>query len=98
MIMRGNPSVPMLRRREWRPPVVLKYAGVKFWSGFERGMYFWSLERRSGIFRIAGQIRHPDRMWRDDPGQLVAFPPGASIDEVIDRMVAILQDAARKPS
>jgi hypothetical protein len=98
MIVRGNPRVPMLRRREWRPPILLNYAGVKYWSAFERGMCFWSLERRDGIFQIAVQMRHPDRMWRDDPDQLVAFPPGASTDEVVDRMVAILQDVARKPS
>jgi hypothetical protein len=53
MIMRGNPTVPMLRRREWCPPILLKYAGVKFWSAFERGVGFWSLEKRDGIFRIA---------------------------------------------
>jgi hypothetical protein len=39
-IARGNPIVPMLRRSEWKPPVLLKYAGVKYWSAFERGMSF----------------------------------------------------------
>jgi hypothetical protein len=35
MIARGNLDVPMLRRREWPPPVTLKYAKVKTWSAFE---------------------------------------------------------------
>jgi hypothetical protein len=98
MIMRGNPTVPMLRRREWRPPILLKYAGVKSWSEFERGMLCWTIKKQDGIFQIAGQVKHPNRMWRDDPDQIVSFPPGTPADEVIERMVAILQDAARKPS
>jgi hypothetical protein len=34
-IARGNPVVPMLRRSEWQPPVLLKYAGVKTSSAFK---------------------------------------------------------------
>jgi len=97
-IARGNPHVPMLKRREWPDPVVLKYAGVKNWSAFERGMRLWSITERAGEFRIAEQKKQSDRMWRDDPDQIVSFPSGTLIDEVIDRMVAILQNAARKPS
>jgi hypothetical protein len=95
-IARGNPSVPMLRRSEWPPPVLLKYAGVKSWSAFQRGMSFWSLEKRDGAFQIAGQTKQPDGMWRDDPEQIIRFPRSAVVDDVIDRMIAILQDAAGK--
>jgi hypothetical protein len=28
-VVRGNPRVPVLRRNEYPPPVLLKYAGVK---------------------------------------------------------------------
>jgi hypothetical protein len=34
-IARGNSIVPMLRRSEWKPPVLLKYAGVKTSSAFK---------------------------------------------------------------
>jgi hypothetical protein len=61
-------------------------------------MSSWTVKKQDGIFRIAEQMKHADRMWRDDPEQIVMFPPDASVDEVIDRMVAILQDATRKPS
>jgi hypothetical protein len=97
-IARGNPQVPILRRREIPPPVVLKYAGVKSWSVFERGLRLWSITEREGKFQIAEQKKQLDRMWRDDPDQLVNFPPGASVDEVVDRMVAILQGAAQDNS
>jgi len=95
-ISRGNPIVPMLRRSEWQPPVLLKYAGVKSWSAFERGMSFWMIEDDGTSFRIAGQKKQPNRMWNDDPAQIVAFPPGSTVDQVIDRMIAILQDATRQ--
>lgn len=94
-IARGNPHVPMLRRRDWPPPILLKYAGVKSWSEFERGMLFWTIKNRDGVFQIASQKKQPDGMWRDDPEQVVTFSPGTSADEVIDRMIAILQGAAR---
>jgi hypothetical protein len=95
-IARGNPDVPTLRRSEWNPPVILKYAGVKSWPAFERGMLFWIVQEKDGIFQIAGQIKQDDGMWRDDPGQTVIFPPRSTTDVVVDRMVAILQDAARR--
>ena len=97
-LARGNPTVPMLKRREWPDPVVLKYAGVKKWSAFEQDMMLWSIEDEGGIFRVVGKSKKPDGMWRDDPDQLVKFPPGASVDDVVDRMIAIVQQAARKPS
>jgi hypothetical protein len=93
MISRGNPIVPMLRRREIPPPVLLKYAGVKRWSEFERGMQFWTIDEKDGCFRIAGQRKHQDRGWRDDTEQIVSFPPGTEVGEIIDRFIAILQNA-----
>jgi hypothetical protein len=97
-IARGNPDVPMLRRREWPQPVVLKYAGVTSWSTFERGMLLWSITENDGIFQIAGQRKQLDRMWRGDPEQTITFPPASTADDVIDRMIAILQDAASRNS
>jgi hypothetical protein len=97
-IARGNPHVPMLRRRDWPPPVVLKYAGVKSWSAFARGMRLWGIVEKDGCFQIAEQEKKSDGMWRDDPSQVVDFPSGATVDEVVDRMITILQVAARKAS
>ena len=68
-IARGNPIVPMLPRREWPPPVLLKYAGVKSWSGFERDMLLWSISQRDGVFQIASKAKQSDGMWKDDPEQ-----------------------------
>jgi hypothetical protein len=95
-ITRGNPIVPLLLRREWGPPILLKYAGLKYWSDFERGMLFWTIKEKNGMFQIAGQSKQIDAMWRDDPAQTITFQPRSAADEVIERMIAILQDAARR--
>jgi hypothetical protein len=93
-IARGNPDAPMLRRREWPAPVVLKYAGVRSWSAFERGAQFWTIEERNGRFQIAGQRLQPDGMWNDDPDRTITLPVGTPIDEVAQRMISILQKEA----
>ncbi len=61
----------------------------------DRGEIERLLESEDDIFRIAGQKRQPDRNWKDDPEQTITFPPGSTTDQVIDRMIEILQDAAR---
>jgi hypothetical protein len=93
-ISRGNPIVPMLPRREIPPPVLLKYAGVKKWSEFERGMRFWNVKDSDGIFQISREAKQPEGFWKPDPKQTIRFPPGVSADDVIDRMIMLLQEAA----
>jgi hypothetical protein len=97
-IARGNPTVPMLRRSEWPPPVTPKYAGLKTWSAFERGMLPWSIEEESGCLRIVGKKRSPDGAWKNDPDQTIIFPSGTAVDAVIKRMTTIVQSAARGSS
>jgi hypothetical protein len=95
-ITRGNPSAPALPRRQWPPPVVLKYAGAKNWSSFERDMSLWGLEEKGGAFTIIGKKKKDDGTVVDDPEQTVKFTSRTALDHVIDRMTALLQAAARK--
>jgi hypothetical protein len=95
-IARGNPVVPVPKRREWPPPVVLRYAGVKSWPAFERGMALWGIEERDGIWHIIGKRKKADGTTIDDPEQTISFPPGAPVQDVVNRMIAILQQAAQK--
>jgi hypothetical protein len=94
-IARGNPVVPMLRRSEYPPPLLPKYARVKSWSAFERGLMFWTIKEKKGVFQIAGQSKRPDRAWRDDAKRTITLPPTSTVDDVIDHVVAILQEAAK---
>ena len=49
-----------------------------------------------GNYQIGGYRDHPDGYWAPDPEKKVDFPPGSRVEVVIDRMIAILQDAARQ--
>jgi hypothetical protein len=72
----------------------LKYAGVRSWGAFNRTARSWSIKERDGIYQIVGQQKGPRGGFVDDPEQTVAMPPGSTADDVIERMIAILQAAA----
>jgi hypothetical protein len=93
-IARGNPPVGPYPRPN-PPPVVLKHAAVKSWGAFARGASPWVIEERAGNYQIIGHRREPNN-WAPDPGQTVDFPPGTILDQVIDCMIAILQEAAQQ--
>jgi hypothetical protein len=93
-IARGNPPIGPYPRPN-PPPVVLKHAGVKSWSAFARGASTWLIEQQGELYQIIGYRREPNN-WAQDPQQTVDFLPGTTLDQVIDRMIAILQDAARQ--
>jgi hypothetical protein len=95
-IAMGNPIVPSLPRAEHPPPVVLKYARVNTYSAFVRNASFWIIEEKDGVYRIIKQRKRRDRGWEDDPDQVVTLPPGSTVDDMIERMIAILQDAASR--
>lgn len=98
-IARGNPPAPRYTPGNFPPPVMLKYAGVKSLSTFERGTLTWGIHETDGAFQIAGYRRHAKKgYWEQDPQQKIEFPPGTSVDVVIDRMIAILQEAAATSS
>jgi hypothetical protein len=94
-IARGNPPTPHYSPGSHPQPVVLKYAGVKTWSAFSREAKSWSIQEDNKIYRIVGYRKHSKGYWAEDPDQKIEFSSGTTVDEVIDRMIAILQDAAR---
>jgi hypothetical protein len=96
-IGRGNVAIPLLKGKH-PPPVVQKYAGVNSWSAFARNASSWTIKDKSGSYQIVGYRTHSEGYWVEDPNQKVEFPPGITIDAVIDRMIVILQEAARSLS
>jgi hypothetical protein len=95
-IARKNIAVPPHPKgTKWPPPLMPKYARVKSWSLFARTSLSWNIKETEGIYKIVGHRLHPEGYWVEDADQKIVFPPGASVDDVIDRMIAILQDAAR---
>ena len=78
-----------------KPPVVLKHTGDKSWRGFMRGTTPWSIYEKDGKYQIEGYRLHRKGYWEQDPDNVIKFPAGTPLDDVIDRMIAILQDAAQ---
>jgi hypothetical protein len=78
------------------PPVILKYARVRSWSAFFRNAWTWSIRNDDGVYKIIGYRKQPKGYWEQDPNQEIKFPVGTRLDEVVDRMIAILQEAARQ--
>lgn len=96
-IARGNPDTPLIKGK-WPAPVVLKYGGVSTWSAFARDASTWNIEENGGIYQIVGHRVHSKGYWVEDPQQIIKFSPDTKVDTVIDRMIAILQKAARQPN
>jgi hypothetical protein len=92
-IARGNPRVPLPKQSEIPPPLLPKYAGVKTWSAFARGASTWALKEEGGAFRISG-YRKEGRGWVPDSTNVETFAAGTAADQVIERMIAILLQAA----
>ena len=78
------------------PPLILKYAGVRSWSAFFRNASTWSFREDDGVYKIIFYRKHLKGSWREDPAQEIQFPVGTTIHDVADRMIAILQEAARQ--
>ena len=91
---RGNVAVPLLKGKP-SPPLLPRYARVKSWSAFARSASSWNITANDGFYRIIGHRMHPDGYWVEDQNQKIEFPTGTKADAVIDRMIAILQAAAR---
>jgi hypothetical protein len=95
-LKRGNPIIPDRDPQALRaPPVILKYARVRSWSVFFRSAQTWSITDDDSLFKIIAYRTHPKGYWEQDIENEIRFPPGTSADEVIDRMIAILQETAR---
>jgi hypothetical protein len=95
-IARENAIINPPSKGKWPPPVVLKYAGTKSWPAFARDMSMWSIEESSETYQIVGYRDHPDGYLARDRSQTISFSPRTKVDTVIDRMIEILQDAARQ--
>ena len=96
-IERGNPPLPIVLRGDLPKPIMPNYAGVKSWSAFARGTKPWGIALREGIHSIEAWRPSPPRGWEPDKARSIAFPHGTEVDQVIDRLIAILREAAGPP-
>ena len=95
-IARGNPTVPRLRRSEYPPPVLLKYAGVKTWSAFDSDTSLWTISEEGGRFVIVAYRKLPTGESVQNKDEKIELPAESPVDAAVDRMIEILEDAARR--
>jgi hypothetical protein len=93
---RGNAIIPDPDPRDRdAPPAILKYASARSWSAFFRTAFSWSIAQQDGAYQILGYRKHPKGYWEEDQSQKIQFPAQATREDVVDRMLAILQETAR---
>ncbi len=97
VIGKGNPPLPLLKG-EWPPPIMLKYTRTRSWAAFVRGTQTWNIEVIDDRHQIVGHLLRPDGSWAEDHDHKIKFPPGTDVEAVIDRLITILQEAARNNS
>ena len=96
LLKRGNATIPNPDPQALRaPPIILKYARVRSWSAFFRTAWSWSIAQEDGAYQILGYRKHPKGYWEEDQSQKIQFPRQATVDDVVDRMIAILVETAR---
>ena len=95
---KGNEMVPTPRRDAYPPPVLPKYAGAKNWSAFKKGSSEWSITEENGNYEIIPYRKDPDgsESWLEDKVNKITFAPGTTRDQVIERMIQIIQTAAQR--
>lgn len=93
-IARGNAALPLLKGKR-SPPLMLKYTGVGSWPAFVRSTLNWNIQEIGGRYQIVGHLSRPNGSWVEDLDHKIVFPSGTTLDAVVDRMIEILQDAAR---
>jgi hypothetical protein len=76
-------------------PLLPKYAGVRSLSAFYRNASTWSIAEDDGVYKILHYRKHPKGYWEEDSAHEIQFPARTTVDDVVDRMIAILQETAR---
>jgi hypothetical protein len=93
---KGNETVPTPKRDAFPPPVLPKYAGAKNWAAFMRGASEWTINEYNGNYDILPYRKDPEgsQAWVADNEHKTKFPAGTTPDQVIERMIKIIQTAA----
>jgi hypothetical protein len=71
---------------------------VKTWSEFIRGAAQWAITIKDSNHEIVPYRKNPKggESWVEDRGHKTIFPSGTTLEQVINRMIAIMQAAERK--
>lgn len=90
-LARGNALVPTPKRNAYPPSLLPKYAGVKTDRAFMQGASHWAIDIREGNYSIVGYRIHKDGYWVEDATSKIDLSPSSTVEDVVKRMIAILQ-------
>jgi hypothetical protein len=99
-IERGNP--PLSRdqagdRLGRKDHPLLRAAGARSWYVLDRQTKgLWSIAESNGAYQIRVDEPMQPRGWHEDKTKRVEFSPGTPVDEVIERLIAMIQECARQ--
>lgn len=99
-IGRGNPAISRDQARiliHGKDSPTLKATGARSWSVLDRQTKgLWSLVEKDGIYQIRVDEPMEPRGWHEDKAGRVEFPPGTPVEDVIGRLITMIQERARQ--
>ena len=76
---------------------MLAATGARSWNALDRQMKgSWSIDEKDGAYQIRVDEPMEPRGWHEDKAKRVQFPPGTPVEDVITRLIAMIQECARE--
>ena len=87
VINRGNPVVPTPARDSFPESPLLKYAGVRSHSAFEKSAQTWKLSKKEGVYFICPYQSSKYGGSEEDSDRMEAIPDDVPLESVVRRLV-----------
>jgi len=99
-IARGNPPISRAEARALinsKDDPLLKATGARSWYVLDRQTQgLWSIDEKDGVYQIRVDEPMQPRGWHEDKTKRVEFPPGTPVEDVIARLIAMIQECTRQ--
>jgi len=100
-LARGNPPISLNETRatlsDSKNSAILRATQAKSWYVLDRQTKgLWGLVEKDGLYQIRVDQPTEIRGWHEDKSKRIQFPPGTAIEDVIDRLIAMIQACVRE--
>lgn len=97
---RGNPPISRDEansRVGQKDHPLLQATGARSWYTLDRQTKgLWSLAGKAGLYQIRVKQPMQPRGWHEDKSKRVEFPPGTPVEDVVDHLIAMIQERAQE--
>jgi hypothetical protein len=97
---RGNPPISRDQAQillNSKDDPLLRATGARSWYVLDRQTKgLWSIAEKDGVYQIRVDEPMQPRGWHEDRTKRVEFPLGTPIEDVIARLIAMIQECARQ--